>query len=346
MKLKWLLGSIAVALTLTGCAATSDDGETDQSQASEFGRLIASRDGSLRARIPRNWSRVRDSYPLALLTLASGPVSNRVIGPCQPGAVLDELPKGGTLVQVTEIYPPIRPISDAVGRVVRNPGHIRLGPPNGTTECGESYGLVFATGHRQFSVKVWLKPVRAPTRIDGERARASRPRRLAPATRRQLLRLLNGLVVAPAAAKPVRTPFLALDCPQANRLGCDRIYVDLTTRVRMRTVAIRIRRWSAKTPNGSVDSGPIESKPTRLHTIERGPNGSGALSAHTFWRGSVADAGLLGGDEDFKTAMPGPGQRWVGTGMENDPLIRADLEVIGPQGRWQFQGIPLIAGYG
>jgi len=346
---------VLLALALSGCSGGSGgNGESEQSrEAKVLERLAeldtgpkwdtASRDGSLMARLPAGWSEVPDIDPLALLTLSSGPVTGRIISPCLPGAVLDELPTGGALVRVSENFPPARR-GGAADRYRPRPSHFRLGRRR-PSECGYSYSLGFREGGRELAVWIWTKPAVVDS---GSGIQGSRPGRLSPVTRRQLLRLLDGLQVRPAAVDPIRVPTLALDCRNPpNTLDCDRVWVQVNTRIRMKRLSIRVNRWWAGRGDGWVSSGQVMSLPTKLRTAPSGntPMPVAARSG-TVWGGVIQQAGLRGGGAAFERTLPGPGGRWVGTGVGADPRIRADLQVITPRGRWDFRNVELIAGHG
>jgi len=341
------LGLLVVVPAIAGCSGNSSDDPADDPP---FPREVTSRDGSLTARLPRGWSRVSDSYPLALLTLASGPVSNRIIGPCQPGAIRDELLEGGALIRIAEIYPPdtpeiypsadpnpsTDPIANISGLPAR-PGHIRLGRLTQTSECGNSYHPEFKIRHSRFYAWIWTKSIKRTEEVNGRTLEAIRPGRLAPDTRRQLVRLLNGLKVRPTAAAPIRLPFLSLRCRlPRNAQNCDRVWVQLTTRTEMKRLSIRVLRWSVKTPNGWVHSDPIASSPTRLRTPAGGAGRSTKLLCTT-WTG-VIPAGLDEGGAAFEGAFPGSRESWIGV----TPRLRADLEIIGPDGRWRLRQVGVV----
>lgn len=351
MRARWLIPSVLVALALAGCSGDSGgNGESEQSQEAKILERLreldtgpkwdtASRDGSLMARLPVGWSEVPDIDPLALLTLSSGPVTGRIISPCLPGAVLDELPPGGALVRISENFPPAGR-GDAAGHYRPRQDHFRLGRQR-PYECGYSYSLGFREGGRDLSVLIWTKPSVVDS---GSGIQSSRPGRLSPVTRRQLLRLLDGLQVRPAAVDPIRLPTLALDCRNPpNTLDCDRVWVQVNTRIRMRRLSIRINRWWAGSDDGWAPSGQVMSLPTKLRTApSRDAPMPVAARSGTVWGGVIRPAGLRGGGGAFERALPGPGGRWVGT----DPRIRADLQVITPRGRWDFWNVELIAGHG
>lgn len=362
MRLGWLLSLTIVALALNGCSGNSEidsgskpSGEFENSErldGSDPGRQwnVSSRDGSLLARLPNRWAEVPDSFPQGLLTVASGPVSGRVINPCHPGAVLDELPEGGVLVRVSEYHPYVENKNApeyAVGPHQPRPKHFRLGRP-APTECGSSYELGFQQSGRRFSVSIWTRP------LSGNSARGSwsKPGRISPATRRQVLALLDGLTIQPAVAEPIRLPLLALDCRNPpNTLDCDRVWVNVGTRISMKRLWVRIQRWSVKTPDGWTFSDRVSSRPTWLRPAGARhsriiPPVSGR--SRTVWTGVVSSAGLRRGGAAFKRALPAPGERWIGVA----PRIRADVEVIEagggsyPDRSWRFRHVHLIAGHG
>ncbi len=354
MRAKWFLTAILVALALSGCGDSGGNGESEQGrEATVLERLaepdtgpkwdVASRDRSLMARLPAGWGEVSDIDPLALVTLSSGPVAGRIISPCLPGEVLDELPVGGALVRISEDFPSARRGGTVGRRYPPRPKHFRLGHPR-PSECGYSYAFAFREGGRDLAVWVWTKPLVAGS---GSGIQHGRLGQLSSATSRQLLRLLDGLRVRPAAVEPVRVPFLALDCHQPNTLDCDRVWVQVNTRIRMRRLSVRINRWWAGSADGWVPSGQIMSLPTKLGGTPSDKNPvPGAALPGTVWGGVIRQAGLRGGKPAFERALPVSGEYWVGTGTRADPRIRADLEVISPRGRWDFWNVGLIAGHG
>lgn len=349
------------ALLLVGCSGgNGKDSDSGRSEAEILSRLadgdrgpkrsIVSKDGSLTAVVPERWGQVPDVYPGALLTLASGSDVGTVINPCQPGAVLDEIPTGGALVRISEALIPAKP---SVGGIYpRRPRHFRLGREN-PAECGSVHELRFRASGRNLAASIWVS---ARTRgRPGELG--SSPRGISPRVRRETMEMLDGLRVRSAAEMPIRNPILALDCRNPpNTLRCDRVWVHLSTRTGMAQVSVRINRWSARSPEGWVHGARVISLPTRLRTSSPSdlpiptsakvpsnlPLPKSVAVPRTVWEASISRAGLGTSGEDFEQTLPGPGGKWVG----NNPGIRADLEVISPRGRWNFRRVRLIAGHG
>lgn len=349
MRPKRLVPSVLVVLALVGCSGEAgSDGDSGPAEAEILKRLaesdpwpkrsVVSRDGSLSTVVPEQWDRVPDILSESLLTLSTGPVTSAVINPCQPGAVLEELPKGGALVRIWETLRPTR--RSVGGGYPPRPKRFRLGRRQ-SAECGALYELRFELSGRNLNVSIW-----AGADSGGEPGGpAKSSRSLSPRVRVEILEMLDRLRADSAMEMPIRNPTLALDCrTPPNTLECDRVWVHLLTRIGMRQVSARINRWSARTPEGWLYGDRVISLPTRLKTSASRhlPVPVSAALSRTVWGGAIPSAGLGSSGDAFERSLPGPGGKWIGT----NPEIRADLEIISPRGRWSFRDVRLIAGHG
>lgn len=102
----------------------------------------------------------------------------------------------------------------------------------------------------------------------------------------------------------------------------------------MKRLSIRVLRWSVRTTDGWVYSDPIASSSTELRT-QVGAAGHSTKLLRTTWTGVIPDAGLDQGGAAFEEALPGPRESWIG----RKPRIQADLEITGPNGRWQLRRV-------
>ncbi|MFT3863376.1 MAG: hypothetical protein QM729_03820 [Solirubrobacterales bacterium] len=240
-----ILALVLIAIAATGCGAGGGN---------DHGSRHRDRGDGVSFVVPPGWHRV----PLAGLPGAQVPIevaSFRPRGPvraiCDPRRITGRIPAGGALVQV------LATPAAAVGhqQVLRNPPlrrPFRLGAPRGF-ECGESHRVFFRAAGRLYTLRVW-------TGVGGA----------GPAVRHGIESLMDSLrfggqVERSSGPALSYGPYLGVRCPRPNRIGCDRVGIDLVLGRPARRVSATLagRVLALRTPG--------------LHTGVRGEDWVGTL---------------------------------------------------------------------
>ncbi|MGK2932882.1 MAG: hypothetical protein ACSLFD_08975 [Solirubrobacterales bacterium] len=298
-------------------------------------RTVFSKDGSASVRIsagPEGWQVLDDVFPVvrgfddagvgdsSLLTVASEPPGGRPVAGCRPPFIRRHMPAAGGVVQILENTSTPNPERTDRSSYPSRPAHFRVSDRRNEL-CGTVQEFTFRMENRAFMAWVWVGPDRDSVF----------PRRPDSDVRRQVSRVLNSFQAQLPGAAPLRPPFMALDCRRPpNTLGCDRVFIHISSRVPMSRVAVQIGG------RGQI----FDLRPNRR------PDGAAPALPRTSWRGHMPDAGLTEPGSPLEVKLESGETSWVGI-----PRVRADVEVIarrpeGPAFVLNFPRTQLAAGHG
>ena len=318
----------AVALVFAGCTNGKDGPGSPTPKVTVTFRDVAA---GLAASIPPGWHHVEtEDLPGATIPLhfASFRTGASISSLCQPGRVLEAIPRGGALLQILDNSKVEKPAGLVPGAHSTSAGSKRavraaypalehphkVGAPRRSHECGEVYSLSFRLEDRPYQMRVWSSPNGPSENVKADIESMMNSLRLSRKKSEKIFRS-NRLPISGRKAPFGReVPWIALDCPTPNSFKCDRVFFS----VKLERPATRLEAWVAGRRVEDLHSG---TKPPG--SLNAGRRGYG-------WAGTLHPAGMStpGSSLEIKTSKRshanGSKQSFYYAG---DPPVRVDIKV-------------------